>query len=78
MRQTPRPDFAQLRRVLLRQGEPDYLRFIELFADREIMEAVLGEPIPTYEAFERDKQEIALSKQIRFFYEAGYDDVPTC
>jgi uroporphyrinogen decarboxylase len=75
MKHTPRPDFEQLRKVLLRQGEPDRLPFIELFADREIMEAVIGGPIPTYEAFERERQEIALSRQIRFFYETGYDHV---
>ena len=46
MQPKPRPDFERLRKVLLRQGQPDRLPFIELFADREIMEAVIGEKIP--------------------------------
>ena len=35
-----------MRKVLLRQGEPDRLPLVELLVDREMMEAVLGEPIP--------------------------------
>ena len=41
------PDFSRLRRVLLREGEPDRVPFYELFADAEIMAAVLGRPIRT-------------------------------
>ena len=73
----PQPDFARLRKVLLRQGEPDRLPFIELFADREIMEAVLGETIPTAGWQERAAQEAALLKTIRFYHETGYDYVST-
>jgi len=69
------PDFSQLRKVLLRQGEPDHLPFAEIFADREIMEAILGEPIPVYKLFQRDLQEIAVRQTIRFWYEMGYDHV---
>lgn len=42
----PKPDFARMRKVLLRQGEPDRLPLVELLVDREMMEAVLGERIP--------------------------------
>jgi len=69
----PQPDFQRLRKVLLRQGAPDRIPFIELFADREIMEAVIGEPIPIYQLYERSVQEIALRKTIRFYCETGYD-----
>jgi uroporphyrinogen decarboxylase len=64
-----------LRKVLLRQGEPDRVPFIELFADREIMEAVVGEPIPMLEALDREMQEVVLRRIIRFWYETGYDYV---
>ena len=47
MRPSPSPDFGRLRQVLLRQGEPDRVPFIELFADAEIMAAVIGEPVPS-------------------------------
>ena len=69
------PDFERLRRVLWRQGEPDRVPFIELFADREIMEAVIGEPIPEAEKGDRRPREAALLREIRFWYEAGYDYV---
>ena len=72
---TPRPDFQQLRKVLLRQGQPDHLPFIELFADREIMQAVIGEPVPAYRLYERQLQEIAMRQAIRFYHDLGYDYV---
>jgi uroporphyrinogen decarboxylase len=69
----PDPDFQRLRRVLLRQGEPDRLPFVELFADREIMEAVIGEPIPVALPHQRKLRELALRRALRFWYETGYD-----
>ena len=69
------PDFERLRKVLLRQGEPDRVPFVELFADREIMEALVGEPIPMLEALDRDMQEVVLRRIIRFWHETGYDYV---
>jgi uroporphyrinogen decarboxylase len=70
------PDFERLRKVLLRQGQPDRVPFVELFADREIMEAVIGEPIPASDPFQHDLQEIAGLRTIRFYKELGYDYVP--
>jgi uroporphyrinogen decarboxylase len=69
----PCPDFRRLQQVLLRQGEPDRVPFIELFADREIMEAVIGEPIPEPEPNEWKLRKLALHRALRFWYEAGYD-----
>jgi len=40
-----RPDFTRLEKVLTRQGEPDCVPFYELFADNEIMEAILQKPL---------------------------------
>lgn len=39
------PDFDEFRQVLLRRGEPQRVPFYELFADVEIMEAILGRSI---------------------------------
>ena len=69
----PAPDFQRLRKVLLLQGEPDRVPFIELFADREIMEAVIGEPIPVPPRQDRALRELALRRKLRFWLETGYD-----
>lgn len=57
------PDFARLRKVLLRQGEPDRVPFYELFADNEIMAHILGRPATSVEA------------RIEFQTRLGYDYV---
>ena len=41
----PSPDFSQLRKVLMREGRPDFVPFYELFVDRPIMEQLLGKPV---------------------------------
>ena len=63
------PDFSRLRTVLLRQGEPDRIPLYELFADQEIMEAVLGKSLP-------DSPEGYWKGVIQFYYQLGYDYVP--
>lgn len=60
----PNPDFNQLLKVLWRDGIPDYIPFYELFADWEIMEAVIG------------KQITGAVSTVEFYYRAGYDYVP--
>jgi len=57
------PDFSRLRDAMLRQGRSDRLPFLELFADQEIVEAVIGRPW----ANEGDK--------IEFYYRLGYDSI---
>jgi uroporphyrinogen decarboxylase len=69
----PTPDFQRLLKVLLRQGEPDRIPLVELFADQEIMEAIIGERIPVPQRHERDLRELALHRKLRFWYETGYD-----
>ena len=61
----PKPDFAQLRKTLLRDGKPDYVPFYELFVNLEIQEPVLGKRLPDRVA------------SIEFYHKAGYDYVPT-
>ncbi|MCX8053226.1 MAG: uroporphyrinogen-III decarboxylase-like protein [Armatimonadetes bacterium] len=58
------PDFTRLRDAVLRIGRSDRLPFLELFADTEIVEAVLDRPWTTDE----DK--------VEFYYRLGYDSVP--
>ena len=60
----PKPDFNQLLRVLWRDSKPDYIPFYELFADLEIMEAVLGKQLPNR------------ASTVEFYYKTGYDYVP--
>ena len=55
-----KPDFNRLRKVLLRDGEPDLVPFYELFADVEIMRAVLGKPV-------------TVSSAVEYQYKLGYD-----
>ena len=70
----PDPDFeGRLLKVLLRQGEPDRVPFIELFADSEIIEAVLGEPVPWVHSNVREEREVLLPHLVRFWYTLGYD-----
>jgi uroporphyrinogen decarboxylase len=60
----PRPDFEQLRKVLLREGRPDHVPFYELFANLEIIGAILGKNIT-------DRADT-----VEFYYGAGYDYLP--
>lgn len=57
------PDFSRLLKVFTRDGEPDVLPFYELFADHEIMEAILGRPIRTTEDY------------VEYMVKCGYDYV---
>lgn len=73
-----RPDFERLRRVFNRQQPADRVPFIELFADPEIVAAVLGEsPIYVDEDHLENRQvrEAHLSQRIRFCRRVGYDFV---
>lgn len=60
----PEPDFSQLKKVLLRNGIPDYVPLYELFVNIEIMEEILG------------RKFICKADQVEFYYKAGYDYVP--
>jgi len=76
----PDPDFDRLLTVLRREGEPDRIPFLELFADPEIMEAVLGKPVPRLAAPEPaplDREELACygDRLIEFSLVLGYDYV---
>lgn len=58
------PDFQNLRRTLLRQGEPAYVPLVELGIDADVKCRFLGRPVET------------LADEIEFWSGAGYDFVP--
>ncbi len=72
-----RPDFARLLRVLRRDGLPDRVPFIELFADPEVIAAVLDEPVAPLPATASDREAYAarLDQRIRFCRRVGFDFV---
>ena len=76
----PDPNFDRLLTVLRREGEPDRIPFLELFADIEIMEAVLDKPFPHLKDLEPDQVDRALEARycdqlIEFYTTLGYDYV---
>ena len=58
------PNFENLRRNLLRLGQPAYVPIVEFGVDYDAKCAFLGRPILT------------LEDEVEFWYEAGYDYVP--
>jgi len=81
------PNFDRLIKVLFLEEEPDRVPFYDLFADREIIEAVTGESLPKIDF--RTKEELnrrlrmdkeAMKKELRasikFYFKLGYDYVP--
>ena len=59
-----KPDFTRLRDAVLRTGKSDRLPFLELFADAEIKQAVLG------------RQATNMADDTEFWLRLGYDCVP--
>jgi uroporphyrinogen decarboxylase len=71
----PDPDFARLLTVLRRQGEPDRVPFIELFADVEVMSAIVGEEIAEPQPADHSQRETDLLRTIKYWHRSGYDYV---
>jgi uroporphyrinogen decarboxylase len=71
----PRPDYTRLLRALRREGDSNYVPFLELFADAEVIAALLDEPLIPSEVQIEDRKtsEKLLDQKIRFWYELGYD-----
>ena len=62
------PNFDRLRCTLLRQGEPDLLPFMELKYDHEIMEAILGRPIPKAGYSSQQQRSATDAEALREYY----------
>ncbi|UCC63849.1 MAG: uroporphyrinogen-III decarboxylase-like protein [Anaerolineae bacterium] len=71
----PNPDYTRLLKALRRQGDPGYVPFLELFADWEIIAALLDEPLVPSDAQKMDRGalEKGLDQKIRFWHRLGYD-----
>lgn len=75
--QRPEPDAERLERALSRSGIPDRVPFMELFADGEVMSAVLGKPLDYFsrELRSRKEWEERMFSLIEFYETLGYDYV---
>ena len=73
----PEPDVNRLRAALSRESIPDRVPFMELFADGEVMAAVLGKPLNyfTKELRSRKEWEERMLSLIEFYETLGYDYV---
>src|SRR3990170_4728402 len=71
----PEPDYSRLLNTLHRQGDPQRVPFLELFADPEIILEALGEPIIPLETQKADRTalERSLDQKIAFWFDLGYD-----
>jgi len=71
----PDPDYHRLLNALRRQGDPERVVWLELFADHEIIGAILEEkPIPTMDKIDdRETLNRWIDQKIRFWYHLGYD-----
>jgi uroporphyrinogen decarboxylase len=76
----PDPDFSRLRKVFLRQGEPDRVPFIEVYINVPVMEVILDKKFPALALFEADPDRELAQKwwdlRIEFMYRLGFDYVP--
>ncbi|MCE5207853.1 MAG: uroporphyrinogen-III decarboxylase-like protein [Chloroflexi bacterium] len=68
------PDFSRLQAVFRRET-PDRVPFIELFADPEIIGAVLNEKYIPYNQQDRRQCQAGQLQRIRFCYKVGWDFV---
>jgi len=75
--QRPEPDAERLQKALSRSGMPDRVPFMELFADGEVMSAVLGKPLDYFsrELRSRKEWEERMFSLIEFYETLGYDYV---
>ena len=69
----PDPDFNRLLKVLRRQGEPDRVPYIELFADGEIVDTVLG--LPPMDLMTPKGNRERSRRDLAFCHRLGYDYV---
>jgi uroporphyrinogen decarboxylase len=76
----PDPNFDRLLTVLRREGEPDRVPFLELFADLQIMESVLDKRFPDAipqraGTVDREMEARYCDLLIEFYHTLGYDYV---
>jgi len=71
----PDPDYRRLLAALHRKGDPTHVPFLELFADLEIIQAILEEPPvpPKDQIKDRATLERWVDQRVRFWHCLGYD-----
>ena len=71
----PDPDYRRLLAAIRRQGDPARVPFLELFADIEIIAAILEEPAlpPKDQIKDRATLDRWVEQRIRFWHRLGYD-----
>jgi len=72
---TPNPDFERLRRIIMREEEPDRVPFFDIQIDPEIMAAIMGEPVPAMLDTDPEQIRKKLLKDIELMHRLGYDFV---
>jgi len=70
------PNFERMKKILLRQGEPDRVPFYEHFCDIEIMEAITGIPMSRIDTGTLEGKRAYFKALIKFYVDMGYDYVP--
>ncbi|PIZ14699.1 uroporphyrinogen-III decarboxylase-like protein [Candidatus Desantisbacteria bacterium CG_4_10_14_0_8_um_filter_48_22] len=70
------PNFERMRKVLLRQGEPDWVPFYEHFCDVEIYEAVTGIKMSKIDTSTVPGKKEYYTALVKFYADTGYDYVP--
>jgi uroporphyrinogen decarboxylase len=70
------PNFERLHKVLMLEGEPDFIPFFELYVDNEVVEVLTKEPVTKLDTsklkgFDRYSQCI-----VKFYRLFGYDYIP--
>jgi len=72
-----KPNFENLKKALLRQGQPESVPCWELFADKEVMEKVMGEKFDSWDTSESQKRYIRqiLGYQLKMGYDYLAADV---
>jgi uroporphyrinogen decarboxylase len=77
LEQNPEPDAERLQKALSRSGIPDRVPFMELFADGEVMAAVLGKPLNYFQGELRSRKEWEerMLSLMEFYETLGYDYV---
>ena len=71
----PEPDYTRLLDALQRQGDTQNIRFLELFADPEVIADVLNDPRLDADFFTEEHEALAkyIDMKIRFWHGLGYD-----
>lgn len=72
----PQPDFERLKKVLLRQGEPDRVPFYEHYVDDEVVEAISGQAITKLDTTDPEQIKTYVDILVDFYVQQGYDYVP--